>query len=191
MGLKEELLAERRASYARLSGGFPIPLAGAVYWGALGYAGSFLPLKSWIVVAFWGSGAIFPLALLFAAIFRNGFMKDRTAVDTLLAPAFIGMLLFWPMAAAALQVAPELTPLILAIGMSMHWPAIGWMYGRPQLYSAHSIVRAALATAIWFVYPEERLTWLPYSVAAVYLVTVIAIVIDSAGVRARLAKAAA
>ncbi|MDF7775340.1 hypothetical protein P1X14_08785 [Sphingomonas sp. AOB5] len=182
--LKAALLRDRLASYKRLRGGFPIPLAGTVYWGVLawlGYQGT--PLADWAMFAFIGSGAIFPLALLFAAIFRNPFMKDRTASGDVLLPAFIAMLLFWPMIIAAVQVAPELVPLILAIGMSLHWPVIGWSYGRTALFSAHAIVRAVAVLLIWLLLPEARLTLLPLSVALVYFLTVIALLIDSGRVK--------
>lgn len=181
--LKHALLADRLAAYKRLRGGFPIPLAGAVYWGVLAWLGTRLSLGPWCMAAFFGSGAIFPLALLFAAIFRNPFMKDRTAAGDVLLPAFISMLLFWPMIVAAIGTAPQLVPLILVIGMSLHWPVIGWSYGRAALYSAHSIVRAVAVLLIWLWMPEARLTLLPLAVAGVYLVTVLAIFVDSALVK--------
>lgn len=181
--LKAALRADRLAAYKRLRGGFPIPLAGAFYWGVLAWAGTRLGVEPWCMAAFIGSGAIFPMALLLAKLFGNGFMKDRTAAGDVLVPAFIAMLLFWPMVVAAMQVAPQLAPLILAIGMSLHWPVIGWSYGRTGLYSAHSIVRAITVLLIWLWLPEARFTLLPLSVAIVYLVTVLAIVIDSALVK--------
>lgn len=177
--LKTALLADRLASYKRLRGGFPIPLAGTVYWGVLAWVGTWADIQTWCMSAFIGSGAIFPMALLFAAIFRNPFMKDRTATGDVLLPAFISMLLFWPMIVAAVQVGPELVPLILGIGMSLHWPVIGWSYGRTALFSAHSIVRAIACILIWLWFPEGRFTLLPLAVAGVYLVTVFAILIDS------------
>ena len=183
--LKAQLLAERQASYVRLRGGFPIPLAGAVYWIALGIAGNYLSIGWWANIAFFATGAIFPLALLFAAIFRNNFMKDQTAVTSVLVPTFISMLLFWPMAIVAAQTAPEMISLILAIGLSIHWPVIGWSYGRPAIYSAHSIVRAIAVTYIWFAFPEGRLTLLPFAVAATYLLTVLVIFIDSGRMKAK------
>ena len=59
-------------------------------------------------------------------------------------------------------------PLILAVGMSQHWPVIGWSYGKPALYSAHAIVRALGALAIWALIPDGRFM-IPFWVAAVYL----------------------
>ena len=175
--LKQQLLADRLASFVRLKGGYPIPLAGAVYWLAIGIAGYYLPLRQWILAAFFASGLIFPMALLFAKILRNPFMKDRTATGDVLFPAFVSMFLFWPIAFAAFGTAPQLVPLILAIGMSHHWPVIGWSYGQTGLYTAHALVRAAGALFIWKVMPDDRLTILPFWVAATYVATAIAILI--------------
>lgn len=181
--LKETLLHERRSAYARLRGGFPVPLAGATYWAALAAAGYMFPAEYWYWIALFGSGAIFPLALLYAAVFRNNFMKDSTAVTSVIPPAFIGMLLFWPMAVAALWQAIGLFPLILAIGLSMHWPVIGWSYGKTFIYSTHAVARAIIAFFIWWKMPDERLTILPLSVAIVYLLTVFVIYVDSGAIK--------
>jgi len=181
MSLITDLRAERLAAYHRLRGGFPIPLAGAVWWAALagaGYAG--LQPQTWIFAAAAGSGLLFPLAMLFARLFRCDFMKDRTAVTSVLAPTFIGMLLFWPIAISAWWSFPSLFPLVLAIGMSLHWPVIGWTYGKTAIYTAHAVVRAVVCFYIWNWMPEGRMTLLPASVAAIYLLTVLVILVDSA-----------
>ena len=183
MDLKAALLADRLAAYKRLRSGFPIPLAGVVYWGVLAWLGTVTDVRTWCLAAFVGSGTIFPMALLFAALFRNPFMKDKTAASDVLLPAFISMLLFWPMIVGAMGTAPQLVPLILAIGMSLHWPVIGWSYGRTGLYSAHAIVRAIACVLIWLWMPEARFTLLPLAVAGVYIVTILAIVIDSARIK--------
>ena len=186
--LREALKQDRLASYVRLRGGFPIPLAGATYWIVLGIAGYQLTLPQWAQLAFFGSGAIFPLALLYAFLFRNNFMKDKTASGSVLVPALVSMLLFWAFIVVAVKEAPSMLSLILAVGMSIHWPVIGWSYGRTAIYSGHAVARAIIPTWIWFSYPEERLTLLPLSVSAIYLITVIIIFIDSAMVRNRMQR---
>ncbi|OYQ35585.1 hypothetical protein CHU95_07630 [Niveispirillum lacus] len=178
MVLRALVAADRRASYLRLSGGFPVPLAGMIYWLILAGAGQLLDFKGWLMVAVWGSGLIFPLALLLAKLFNCHFIGDRTAVTNVLLPAFISMLLFWPVLAASLSISPELAPLILAIGMSGHWPIIGWTYDRVGLYAGHALIRALITTLIWFWLPDARLTLLPLSVAILYGLTVLAILMD-------------
>ncbi len=176
--------ADRRASYLRLRGGFPVPLAGMVYWGALAGVGQVLDAADWLMAAMVGSGLIFPLALLLARLFDCRFMGDRTAVTSVLFPAFAGMLLFWPMLVAALSVAPALAPLMLAIGMSAHWPVIGWGYDRTALFTAHAVIRAVAVFVLWTWMPEGRMTLLPLAVAVIYGATVLAILIDVRRLRA-------
>lgn len=191
--LKRALLVERECSFFRLRGGYPIPLAGAIWWACLGFAGFHLRHHDqWIMLAFVTSGLIFPLALVLARITRNGFMQDRTAVSDALFPAFASMLVFWPIAISAVWSYPELVPLILGIGMSVHWPVIGWMYGRTAIFTAHAVVRAIGCFVVWNWFPEGRFTVLPFCVCGIYLVTVAAIVVASSeGYRERWMKARA
>jgi len=100
--LKHALFAEREASFFRLRGGCSIPIAGAVWWAALGTAGYLFRSRNlWIFLAFVTSGLIFPLAVLLARLLRNDFLRDRTAVSDLLFPAFTSMMLFWPIVISA------------------------------------------------------------------------------------------
>jgi hypothetical protein len=63
--------------------------------------------------------------------------------------------------------------------MSVGWPVMGWMYGRTGLFTAHAIVRAIVTFVLWNWFPSTRFTLLPLSVSAIYLVTVIALVVTS------------
>ena len=100
----EELRAAVRRdqldSFVRLKGGYSFPIAGAAYWAALGVAGYYLPVGTWILVAFIFSGVIFPLAWLLSTLLGIDFMKDKTATGDVLGPAFTSMLLFYPIAFA-------------------------------------------------------------------------------------------
>ncbi len=189
MDLTNALLRDRLESFVRLKGGYTFPLAGAIYWGALAYVATLgFPLKTFLTIAFIGSGAIFPLAWGLSQIAGVNFMADKSAAGSIIAPAMLGMLLFWPMAALAYWTAPDLALPILAIGMSMHWPVIGWSYGRTALYTAHAIVRAILVAVIFMLEPGHRLALIPASVTMVYLATVIGIWADVPAVARALKK---
>ena len=79
---------------------------------------------------------------------------------------------------AAKSSSPELIVPILAIGMSLHWPVVGWSYGRTSLFTAHAVLRAGVVTLIWFTLPDKILTAMPLSIAVIYLLTVFAIYLD-------------
>lgn len=187
--LETALRAEREASYIRLRGGFPVLLAGATYWAGLAAAGYLLDLRYWFPIALFGSGAIFPLAMMYGAIFRNNFMKDRSPVTSVLLPAFVAMLLFWPMAIGALWTEQALFPLILAVGLSLHFPVIGWTYNRTWLYMNHALLRAVAVFMVWWFLPDGRFTLLPLVVVAAYLITAAIVVVDSGRAKAAAASA--
>ena len=154
-------------------------MAGAVYWLVLAWVGSNTDLPGWVEVALPLSGAIFPLALVLAKVMKCNFMKDKSAIGDVLLPTFISMLLFWPMLVIAIKSSsPELVVPILAIGMSLHWPVIGWSYGRTALFTAHAVLRAVAVAYIWFAMPDKILTALPLSIAIIYVLTVLAIYLD-------------
>ena len=184
VGLRRALLAEREASFFRLRGAYPIPLAGATWWAMLGAAGYVLHSRGqWIMLAFVTSGAIFPLAVLYARLFKNNFMRDKTAVMDLLWPGLTSMMLFWPIAISAFWTYPQLVPLVMAVGMSIFWPVVGWMYGHTALFTTHAVVRAVVCFVLWNWVPSSRFTLLPLSVTAIYLVTVGAIFVASSPAR--------
>jgi hypothetical protein len=187
--LETALRAAREASYVRLRGGFPVLLAGATYWAGLAAVGFLLEPRFWFPAALFGSGAIFPLAVMYGAIFGNNFLKDRSPVTSVLLPAFIAMLLFWPMAIGALWTAKELFPLILAVGLSLHFPVIGWSYNRTWLYMNHALIRAVAVFMVWWFLPEGRYTLLPLVVVAAYLITAVIVVVDSGRAKAKAAAA--
>ncbi len=186
--LKAAHLQERQAAYGRLRGGFPIPMSGTVYWLVIAAMSQIFAPSQQLFYSFVASGAIFPMALLFAALFKNDFMKDKGVATSVLVPAFISMLLFWPMVVVAVaEGSADIALVILAIGLSIHWPVIGWSYGRTAIFCAHSIIRAVLVLALYFLFPEQRFLFIPLAVAFVYAVTVLALILDSG----RFAKAKA
>ena len=177
--LKAALNQERRAAYVRLKGGWPVASAGFMYWAGLGIYGYSASLYEWAIAAYFGSGLIFPLAVGLSQLFGISLFGNRQLVGFVAVPAIVSMLLFWPIILAAGHMqAYELIPLILAIGMGMHWPVIGWSYGRVVLYAAHALVRAGAVVLLWIYLPEDRLTVMPLVVAGIYALTILAILLD-------------
>jgi hypothetical protein len=168
---------ERLQFYLQTRGAVAAPMAGAVYWGALALLGTILPDRTWALAAFYASGLIFPLGLLLGKLSKSDVLA-KSPLSGAAGHAMGGVALTWAITIPAFFSALELVPLCLAIGMAVHWPVIGWMYGRPGLYWAHAIVRAIAVVAIWALLPQERTTVLPAAVSALYVLTSIAIILD-------------
>lgn len=192
MDLRDGLLDVRRNSYARLRGGYPIILAGMIYWLALSVFSQLVEPTAQLQAGFILSNMIVPLAMVIALIVRNPFMKDRTVLSPLLVPTFIAMLLFWPMLfIAKSEAGAGVVISILAIGLSLHWPVIGWTYGRTVLFSAHAIVRAALVLWIFYAFPDQQMLYIPLGVAACYAVTALIVYLDAGRAARRRGRASA
>jgi hypothetical protein len=173
MELKELLALEKRNFLIRANGGIAMPAAGFIYWLAAGVAGYYVKPQLWVVAVCFCSGLIFPLALALAKPLKSNVMA-KSELSSLLFPALVSMLTFWPLAFAGGAGNPAFMPLAIGVGMGMHWPVIGWMYGGKSFFM-HFVVRTIGCTAIWYMLPDHRFTVLPLFVAATYFVTLFAI----------------
>ena len=172
MDQSDALMQERKRFAAAAGGGVSLPVAGTLYWLALTGLGFYLEPTVWGIAAAVGSGLIFPLGVMLQGVFRSPFMRVKSPLTQPVIFSVIAINLLWPVHIAIILNAPEIAPLSLAIGMALHWPVIGWVYGS-QFGIIHAAVRVAIVSAIWFVLPEFRFTLLPLSVVIVYAVTAI------------------
>jgi hypothetical protein len=169
--LPQLLKEEKRNFLIRANGGISLPAAGALYWLALGLAGFYVDQSHWTYAALFGSGLIFPLGLLLSKPLKANLMVP-SPLGSLFFPAFMSMFLSYPVSMTAAYYNVSIAPLAFSIGMSLHWPVIGWMYGSRICY-VHALARVILVTACWFVFPDHRFTLIPFVVAVIYLITVV------------------
>lgn len=170
MNFAEQLDQERRHHFVRSNGGIALPAAGAFYWLALGVAGFWLNPPQWMLLAFTTSGLIFPLGLALQKPLRTNILI-KAPLSGLIGPALISMMLSWPVTIAASGANNAVAPLALAVGMSVHWPVIGWLF-RSRVCLIHAIGRALLTTGFWYLFPNGRFTLIPLTVAILYGLTV-------------------
>ena len=175
----EAITAEQRRLFLAARSGVSAPAAGAIYWLALGVAGFYLDPNPWCLLAFVTSGAIFPLAIALQKPLRaNMFVKSP--LDSLTFPTLLPVMLCFGFSIPAFHSQKDLVPLGLTIGMTMHWPTIGWMYGRTAAFSTHAIVRVLSAVALWYAFPDQRFSLIPLSTGIVYAATFFYLLYDVA-----------
>jgi hypothetical protein len=180
-----DLLAERRRVFVAARGGISLPFAGAIYWIVVGVLGYSLAPKDWALAALYMSGAIFPLGLILQGVFKSRFMKVKSPLGGASMAAIIAINLMWPLHFVIYALDPVALGLSLAIGMTLHWPVIGWSYASKVCY-LHAGARIAGVTAVWIAFPDERMTLLPFVVAALYLLAVVGIAMEVAWTRRRI-----
>ncbi len=166
-----QLRLAKREYFIKANGGISLPIAGFVYWLSLGICGFFVSNNTWSLIAFFTSGLIFPLGILLSKPLKSNILA-KGPLSTLIMPAIAAMFLSWPMIIAGYITDVHLTPLLVAIGMSLHWPVIGWVYGS-KVCLAHAILRGLIVTLLWFSFPELRFITIPWAVSIIYLITVL------------------
>mgnify|MGYP003630739712 FL=1 len=166
--LKQAIDHERKRYCVAAGGGVSLPVAGALYWAVMGGLGFYLAPSQWAIAAAAGSGLIFPLGILLQAPMRSPFMKSKSPLSGVTMAAIAAINLLWPIHILLIGGFPEAAPLTLAIGMSLHWPIIGWAY-HSRVSLIHAFVRVAAVTVIWYGFPDWRLTGIPFVVAGLYL----------------------
>lgn len=187
--LNTMFLDERRRYSAAAGGGVSLPVAGAIYWAAMAVAGTMLEPTDWAFAAAFASGLIFPLGLLLQGVFKSPFMKAKSPLSGVTMAALIAINLLWPVHFVIIAAIPEAAPLTLAIGMTLHWPIIGWGYAS-RVCMIHAIVRTAVVAAIWYGAPDLRFVGIPLAVSGLYLFAAAGLSWESSRFRRMLAATA-
>ena len=184
---KNALLAERRRYFVAANGGISLPVAGAVYWTVLGLLAATEAVDDWGLAAAMMSGLIFLLGLLLQYPLKAKFMGVKSPVSGAAMWSIMSINFLWPLHFVVISLVPEAAPLTLAIGMTLHWPVIGWAYASRVCY-AHAIARIAVVTAIWYGFPEWRFTGLSFAVAGLYLLAACGMALEVAWTRRQLSR---
>lgn len=149
-----------------------MPLAGMLYWGAVAVASLFLsPMLTGYVVLF-GSGMIFPLAMLIDRLRGQNRIVRRTVPNPLLTMflrSIVLVALAWPLVIIAARAAgePDLIVLGGAILMGIIWIPYGWAADDPAGMQ-HAVLRSLGCYAAYVLVAE------PYRAAAVCVVVLLA-----------------
>ncbi len=167
------LVEERKKFFLSTNGGISLPLAGMLYWFGLAVLGLFVSDFYWTIISLYASGLIFPTAIWLSKATNSKILSKNPLGKTAIY-AMMGMFLSYPMIIIGGMNDIGIFPLFLAIGMSIHWPVISWMYGSKSCFW-HPVVRLVLSVSIWILFPDLKYTLLPLTVAIIYLLTIIGI----------------
>jgi uncharacterized membrane protein (UPF0136 family) len=162
-------LNELRAAYERETNrSLSMPVAGAVVWFVIGLCGYFLPEDRASLVMLFGTGLIFPIALLIAKL-RHENMTDRlNPLSRLMGMSVLMVNLLWAVHLPLLIGAPMFLPLSLGIGLGIHWIVYSWIIQHP-VGLIHAIVRTALIVSVWSILSAHRMFAVPMVIVIVYI----------------------
>jgi hypothetical protein len=171
-----ETLQDWRIAFERETNrALSMPVAGAIVWLVIGISGYLLPNYQATVVMLFGTGMIFPVALLIAK-FRGEKLTDRVnPLSRLMGLSVLMVNLLWAVHLPLLFGAPQFFPLSLGIALGIHWIVYSWIIQHP-VGLIHAIGRTGLIVGVWFAFPTLRMVAVPSAIVCVYLVTLVFLV---------------
>jgi hypothetical protein len=119
--LAELLVTEKRNFLIKANGGIGLPAAGFIYWLGVGIAGFLSHTTNLVRGSLFCHWLNFPLGILLAKPLKSDVLA-KSEISSVLFPALISMLMFWPLAIAGGMLDVSFVPLAIGVGMGLHWP---------------------------------------------------------------------
>lgn len=148
-----------------------MPIAGTIYWAVVAIAALFLPETTIAYVVLFGSGMIFPFAILIDKLTGKNKIKTENASNPILQlflRSIIIIALLWPLAIIAARAAED--PLLIVLGgailMGIIWIPYGWGADDP-VGMEHAIGRSIGSYAAYLLAPA------PYTATAISVVVLL------------------
>ena len=160
----EELRADFEYSAKR---SLSMPIAGAMYWLAIAIVSTQVPETVGLLVLLFGSGSIFPIALLVSKITKEEVFSSKNPLAKLMGMSVLMVNLLWAIHIPLFLYSPEFLTLSVGIGLGLHWIVYSWIIQHP-LGVIHACLRTALVLTVWFSFPESRLLAVGLSIVLVY-----------------------
>ena len=164
----EELRADFEWSAKR---SLSMPIAGAIYWLVVAIVSTQVPVSAGLLVLLFGSGLIFPIALLISKITKEVVFSSKNPLAKLMGASVLMVNLLWAVHIPLFLYAPEFLTLSLGIGLGLHWVVYSWIIQHP-LGLIHAGLRTALILVMWFSFPESRILAVGVSIVFVYCLSI-------------------
>ncbi len=144
-----------------------MPIAGAIVWLIIALLSTQFNERNGILILLFGSGAIFPIALLIARLRKESLMSADNPLAKLIGLSILMVNLLWAVHIPLFLYAPEFVPLSIGIGLGLHWIVYSWIVQHP-IGTIHAILRTLLVVGAWTIFPEQRLLAVGLAIVFVY-----------------------
>ena len=152
------------------------PLAGTLVWLGLILTGLFCDARTQVLAVFIGTGSIVYLALLLSRLtgerIRFQSNQSRNFFDTLFLSAVGMSFLVYAIALPYFMQNYRALPFAVAVLTGLMWLPMSVLI-QHWIGVVHAVVRTALCTAAWILYPEHSFVLQPVIVVAVYVLTIV------------------
>lgn len=172
-----DLMQMRDELATRTRRGIGMPLAGAIWWLTLAILAATLPITTANVLAFFATGAVFPIGWGLTRLFGGDLMAKSPLTRLGMQLNFV-QLAYWPVLVAVHFQHPEMVPFVFAVLFGSHFMPYGWYY-RSAGYLGLGIGAPLVATLTQILMSEGSHTVLPALMCAVHLLAVTRLAVEN------------
>jgi hypothetical protein len=144
-----------------------LPMAGLLVWSGIAAVGLALPPKQAVFLLAYGTGAIFPIALLIARFRGEELISNKNVLAGLMGACVVMVNLLWALHIPLLIRAPAFVPLSVGVGLGVHWVVYSWVVRHPVGY-IHAVLRTLGLFCVWALVPGNSVTASALVICAVY-----------------------
>lgn len=148
-----------------------MPIAGAIVWFAVALLSTQVDERTGSIILLFGSGAIFPIAMLVARLRGEALLTAVNPLSKLMGLSILMVNLLWAVHIPLFLADPAWLPLSLGIGLGLHWVVYSWIVQHP-IGTIHATGRTALVLISWFFFPEQRLLVVGLAITVVYAISI-------------------
>jgi hypothetical protein len=146
-----------------------MPIAGATVWLAVALISTQVSERTGVLILFFCTGLIFPLALIVARL-RGEQAMTAGPLGRLVLQCVVMVNLLWAVHIPLFIYEPRFVPLSLGIGLGLHWMVYSWVVQHP-VGTIHAVLRTVLVLLAWSFFPDQRLLAVGLAVTLAYAVS--------------------
>ncbi len=167
-------LEEQREEFAQRKF-LATPLSGLIAWLIVGLSGLVMSDAVTIWVLFITTGSIVYLALFVSRFTGENFLdknKPKNEFDRLFFFSVGQAVLVYSIAIPFFLVDYTSLPMSIGILTGLMWLPFSWII-RHWIGIFHAVTRTIIVVLFWYLFPEQRFIVIPFSIAFLYIVTII------------------
>ncbi|WP_128548377.1 DUF7010 family protein [Larkinella soli] len=150
------------------------PIAGLIAWLIVGIGGTFLPATAKVWLLFIATGSIAYLGMFISRFTGENFLDKSRPKNTFDALFFFTVgqaVLVYSIAIPFFLVDYSSLPLTVGILTGLMWLPLTWIIDH-WVGVFHALARTVLVLILWYLWPQQRFTAIPFAIVLIYLVTI-------------------
>ncbi|MFT9597786.1 DUF7010 family protein [Mesobacillus sp.] len=181
----EELRMELSAEAGK---GYPMFIAGVIFWLMMGVGGLFVPQQIMVWVYLFGIGLVLPLGILVSKVIHVNFLATHNPLSTI--GGLVGgiQIFFAPIIILVAYQQPDWIPFIIGVLTGAHFLPYVAIY-RSKAYIFQTVATVVAASLIGFGWMDQAYLLIPFSLVIVYSITLFWLVKEAKVVKGKWATA--